>query len=187
METSARLVLHTSSTRKRSTSLSFKPGLTEQVSCRDHRYFNDLTLVRICAASDRKSTIVFAVNVAHVRELTQKFQSAGVDARYLYGGTSIPERNALIDGFKAGAFPVLVNCGSCPGLMHPGHLSHFPCIRTALLTEGTDIPNVDCVVIARPTKSRNVFLQMVNRQCIVFPFHYFLKKPTDRSRNEVVS
>lgn len=95
------------------------------------------------AASDRKSTIVFAVNVAHVRELTQTFQSAGVDARYLYAGTPIPERNALIDGFKAGAFPVLINC--------------------ALLTEGTDIPNIDCVVIARPTRSRNVFLQMIGR------------------------
>jgi superfamily II DNA/RNA helicase len=179
--------LHTSSTRKHSTNLSFKPGLTKQVSYRRHRCFNDLTLVRICLASDRKSTIVFAVNVAHVRELTQTFKSAGVDARYLYAGTPIPERNALMDGFKAGAFPVLINCGSCPGLMHLGHLSRFPCIRTALLTEGTDIPNVDCVVIARPTRSRNVFLQMVSRQRIVFPFHYFLRKPTDWSRNEVVS
>jgi ATP-dependent helicase IRC3 len=148
--------------------------------------FNDLTPLRICVASDRKSTVVFAVNVAHVRELTQTFKSAGVDARYLHAGTPIAERNALIDGFKAGAFPVLVNCGSCQGLMHLGHLSHFPCIRTALLTEGTDIPNIDCVVVARPTRSRNVFLQMVNRQCIVFPFHYFLKKPTDWPRNEVV-
>ncbi|KAI0281581.1 P-loop containing nucleoside triphosphate hydrolase protein [Russula aff. rugulosa BPL654] len=95
------------------------------------------------AASDRKSTVVFAVNVAHVRELTQTFKSAGVDARYLHAGTPIAERNALIDGFKAGAFPVLVNC--------------------ALLTEGTDIPNIDCVVIARPTRSRNVFLQMIGR------------------------
>jgi ATP-dependent helicase IRC3 len=95
------------------------------------------------AARDRKSTIVFAVNVAHVRALTRTFQSAGVDARFLYSGTPIPERNASIDGFKAGEFPVLVNC--------------------ALLTEGTDIPNVDCVVVARPTRSRNVFLQMIGR------------------------
>lgn len=159
--------------------MSFKLGLTEQVSCRYHR-FNDLPLLRICVASDRKSTIIFAVNVAHVRELTQTFQSAGVDARYLYARTPIPERNALIDGFKAGEFPVLINCGSCPGLIYLGYLSRFPCIRTAILTEGTDIPNIDCVVIARPTRSRNVFLQMVDRQCIVLPFHYFLKKKAYR-------
>jgi superfamily II DNA or RNA helicase len=40
-------------------------------------------------------------------------------------------------------------------------------IYTALLTEGTDIPNVDCVVVARPTRSRNLFLQMVIRQCVI--------------------
>lgn len=31
----------------------------------------------------------------------------------------------------------------------------------AILTEGADIPNIDCVVVARPTRSRNVFAQMV--------------------------
>lgn len=65
---------------------------------------------------ERKSTIVFAVNVAHVRALTKTFQSAGVDARYLYAGTPAPERNTLIDDFKAGEFPVLINCGNCTGL-----------------------------------------------------------------------
>jgi superfamily II DNA or RNA helicase len=50
-------------------------------------------------------------------------------------------------------------------LGHPLMFSFTIC--TALLTEGTDIPNVDCVVVARPTRSRNLFLQMVNRQCVI--------------------
>ncbi|KAI9445021.1 P-loop containing nucleoside triphosphate hydrolase protein [Lactarius indigo] len=95
------------------------------------------------AASKRKSTLVFAVNVAHVRALTKTFQLAGIDARYLYAGTPSAERIASIDAFKSGEFPVLLNC--------------------ALLTEGTDIPNIDCVVVARPTRSRNVFMQMIGR------------------------
>ncbi|KAH9044720.1 P-loop containing nucleoside triphosphate hydrolase protein [Lactarius pseudohatsudake] len=95
------------------------------------------------AASKRKSTLVFAVNVAHVRALTKTFQLAGIDARYLYAGTPSAERVASIDAFKSGEFPVLLNC--------------------ALLTEGTDIPNIDCVVVARPTRSRNVFMQMIGR------------------------
>ena len=57
--------------------------------------------------------------------------------------------------------------------VHLGHLSRLPCNRTALLTEGTDIPNVDCVVVARPTRSRNVFLQMVNCQFIFSLFTVF--------------
>ncbi|KAJ7103579.1 P-loop containing nucleoside triphosphate hydrolase protein [Mycena belliarum] len=88
------------------------------------------------AGSTRKSTLVFCVNVAHVEALTQTFRGFGVDARYVYSGTPMNERQALIASFKAGQFPVLINC--------------------AILTEGADIPNIDCVVVARPTRSRNV-------------------------------
>ncbi|CAK5280205.1 unnamed protein product [Mycena citricolor] len=93
-------------------------------------------------ASDRKSTLVFCVNVAHVESLTQTFRGFGIDARYLYSGTPSSERKALIASFKAGQYPVLIN---------------------SILTEGADIPNIDCVVIARPTRSRNVFAQMIGR------------------------
>lgn len=34
---------------------------------------------------------------------------------------------------------------------------------TAILTEGIDLPNTDCIMIARPTKSPNLFFQMVGR------------------------
>ena len=50
------------------------------------------------------------------------------------------------------------------------YLVHFltnkPAI--AILTEGADVPNIDCVLIARPTRSRNLFVQMVrpNRSLI---------------------
>ncbi|KAJ3857816.1 P-loop containing nucleoside triphosphate hydrolase protein [Lentinula lateritia] len=94
-------------------------------------------------AAERRSTLVFCVNIAHVRALTQVFRGFGIDARYVYSKTPIAERKALIASFKAGQFPVLVNC--------------------AILTEGADIPNIDCVVVARPTRSRNVFAQMIGR------------------------
>ncbi|KAI0048367.1 P-loop containing nucleoside triphosphate hydrolase protein [Auriscalpium vulgare] len=94
-------------------------------------------------AGQRKSTLVFAVNVAHVKELTNMFRDFGIDARYVYSGTPVAERKALIASFRASEFPVLVNC--------------------SLLTEGADIPNIDCVLVARPTRSRNVFAQMIGR------------------------
>lgn len=58
-----------------------------------------------------KSTLVFCVNIAHVEALTQTFRSYGIDARYLYSKTPVAERKALVASFKAGQFPVLVNCG----------------------------------------------------------------------------
>ncbi|KAI5836220.1 P-loop containing nucleoside triphosphate hydrolase protein [Schizophyllum commune Tattone D] len=94
-------------------------------------------------AAKRKSTLVFCVSIAHVESLTQTFRSYGVDARYVYSGTPAAERRELIAAFRAGEFPVLINC--------------------AILTEGADIPNIDCVVVARPTRSRNVFAQMIGR------------------------
>ncbi|KIK70935.1 hypothetical protein GYMLUDRAFT_185101 [Collybiopsis luxurians FD-317 M1] len=94
-------------------------------------------------AAERQSTLVFCVNIAHVQALTKVFRGFGVDARYIYSKTPAAERKALIASFKSGQFPVLLNC--------------------AILTEGADIPNIDCVVVARPTRSRNVFAQMIGR------------------------
>jgi ATP-dependent helicase IRC3 len=60
----------------------------------------------------RKSTLVFCVNLAHVQELTNIFRGFGIDARYVYSRTPVAERKSLINSFKEGAFPVLVNCGN---------------------------------------------------------------------------
>ena len=59
----------------------------------------------------RRSTLVFCVNLAHLRGLTDAFREAGVDARYVYSNTPAKERKALVDAFKAGEFPVLLNVG----------------------------------------------------------------------------
>jgi ATP-dependent helicase IRC3 len=61
--------------------------------------------------ADRKSTLVFCVNLAHVRDLTNAFRQAGVDAQYVYSGTRATERQLIINAFREGKFPVLINCG----------------------------------------------------------------------------
>jgi len=67
---------------------------------------------------NRKSTLVFCVNLSHVRELTQAFRDAGIDARHVHSKTPAAERRLLVDGFKTGEYPVLVNCGSLPLPFH---------------------------------------------------------------------
>ncbi|KIL70887.1 hypothetical protein M378DRAFT_183448 [Amanita muscaria Koide BX008] len=120
----------------------FNPSSLSQVV--NTETINDLVVKTwIDRAATRKSTLVFCVNVSHVVALTQTFREYGIDARYLYSGTPSAERKDLVATFKAGEFPVLLNC--------------------AILTEGADIPNIDCVVVARPTRSRNVFAQMIGR------------------------
>ncbi|KAF4971889.1 hypothetical protein FSARC_1394 [Fusarium sarcochroum] len=111
---------------------------------------NDITIRSWMAkAPGRKSTLVFCVDVAHVVELTDRFRKHGFDARYVTGETPKVERGETLDFFRKGEFPVLVNCG--------------------VFTEGTDIPNVDCIILARPTRSRNLLVQMIGRGMRLHP------------------
>lgn len=100
-------------------------------------------------AWDRKSTLVFCVDIAHVKSLTYAFRRRGIDARYVTGATKKKDRGERLEQFRNGEFPVLLNCG--------------------VFTEGTDIPNIDCVLLARPTKSRNLLVQMIGRGMRLHP------------------
>jgi ATP-dependent helicase IRC3 len=69
-------------------------------------------------APSRKSTLIFCVDLAHVRDVTNCFRSFGVDARFIHSGTPPTERKELITSFRAGEYPVLVNCGEYALLLH---------------------------------------------------------------------
>ncbi|QIX01345.1 hypothetical protein AMS68_006862 [Peltaster fructicola] len=94
-------------------------------------------------AEGRHSTLVFCVDIAHVQYMTAEFRKHGIDARMITGDTKTDLRSETLLAFKNAEFPVLVNCG--------------------IFTEGTDIPNIDCILLARPTKSRNLLIQMIGR------------------------
>ncbi|KAF3396467.1 putative mitochondrial ATP-dependent helicase irc3 [Penicillium rolfsii] len=100
-------------------------------------------------AEGRKSTLVFCVDVEHAKQLTATFREHGIDARYITATTHKNVRSEQLEAFKNQEFPVLLNCG--------------------LFTEGTDIPNIDCVLLARPTRSRNLLIQMIGRGLRLYP------------------
>jgi ATP-dependent helicase IRC3 len=91
----------------------------------------------------RRSTLVFCVDIRHVVDLAAAFQAHGIESRIVTGDTPKQIRGNTVRAFRRGEFPVLLNCG--------------------VFTEGTDIPNIDCVLLARPTKSRNLLVQMIGR------------------------
>ncbi|CAG8648810.1 4062_t:CDS:2, partial [Paraglomus occultum] len=94
-------------------------------------------------AKDRKSTLVFAVNKAHVNALTEMFREYGIEAHGIISDTRSHIRTEILERFRRREFPVLVNCG--------------------IITEGTDIPQIDCIIMSRPTKSPVLFTQMLGR------------------------
>ncbi|KAK5798825.1 P-loop containing nucleoside triphosphate hydrolase protein [Linnemannia elongata] len=98
---------------------------------------------------ERKSTVVFAVDIAHLESLAETFRKYGYDARGLSSKTNDDERARMLKDFKNQKFPVIVNCG--------------------ILTEGTDIPVIDAIIMARPTKSNVLFQQMLGRGMRLHP------------------
>ncbi|KAI8629033.1 P-loop containing nucleoside triphosphate hydrolase protein [Xylariaceae sp. FL1651] len=126
----------------------FQPGELSKAVNTDQ--INEITVRSwLARAGGRKSTLVFCVDLAHVSGLTRAFRQHGLDARFVTGDTPKPVRSDRLEAFKRGDFPVLVNCG--------------------VFTEGTDIPNIDCVVLARPTRSRNLLVQMIGRGMRLHP------------------
>jgi superfamily II DNA or RNA helicase len=90
-----------------------------------------------------KRTVVFAVNVEHSMQLRDRFRAIGVAAEHLDGKTPSAERDAIVSRFANGETMVLVNVG--------------------IISEGVDIPAIECVQMARPTKSLALYLQCVGR------------------------
>lgn len=88
-------------------------------------------------------TLVFAVNVQHAMDLAEFYRSRGVEARYIAGTMAGELRAATLSWFKRTPGAVLTNC--------------------AIMTEGVDVPSVEAVVLARPTKSKTLYAQALGR------------------------
>jgi len=93
-------------------------------------------------AADKK-TVVFAVDVCRSQEYTEAFKSEGIAAEHLDGKTPKEERKAILERFATGQTLVLCNCG--------------------IVSEGFDLPAIECVQVVRPTKSLSMWLQIVGR------------------------
>jgi superfamily II DNA or RNA helicase len=99
-------------------------------------------------AKDRKA-LIFTPTVELAHEMAEVFQEGGVAAEALDGGTPHNERKAILARLKSGATRVVANA--------------------AVLTEGFDEPTLDCIIVARPTLSRPLYVQMVGRGTRTFP------------------
>ena len=90
-----------------------------------------------------KRCLVFAINVEHSQIIARRYREAGIPAFHLDGETSKRDREMALDLFREGTIKVISNCG--------------------LFDEGLDIPALEAVQIAKPTKSLSRWLQMVGR------------------------
>lgn len=118
-------------------------SLSEAVNVSDRNSLIVSTYKKFSA--QRKKVLCFCVDVRHASELAKAFKKRGVDAEAIHGKLSVDERKETLRKFSDGEISVLTSC--------------------MILTEGFDEPKIDCVLLARPTKSRALFTQMIGRGC----------------------
>lgn len=105
---------------------------------------NDL-IIELCKKemSGRKC-LIFCINIAHSKEIFQLLKESDVSCFHIDGTMRPLTRWTLLEAFR-----------KCRG-------SAFLC-NCNLLIEGFDEPSIDGIILARPTKSRGFFNQMIGR------------------------
>lgn len=101
---------------------------------------------------DRQSVLIFASGVQHGRHVVKVLaEKHGIDCGFVCGETPDGERDELLTRYR----------GEQRGLFQHPPLKYL--CNVNVLTTGFDAPNVDCVVLLRPTLSAGLYYQMVGR------------------------
>jgi len=104
---------------------------------------NDLIVRRWKELANSKKTIFYLSSLEHALSLKEKFVQYGVEAEYIDGQIPLERRREILRKFKNGDIKVITNMN--------------------VLTEGFDDPDVECISLVRPTKSLNLYTQIVGR------------------------
>jgi superfamily II DNA or RNA helicase len=108
----------------------------------------DIAKAYVEYASDRKG-VAYTPTVLTAERLAEELNALGVKSESVSGATPTEERRSILDRLHTGVTQVVTNC--------------------MVLTEGFDEPSIDCIVVARPTKSQPLFVQMVGRGTRLHP------------------
>ena len=118
-----------------------------------HKQCDDLNLSELSTAVDNPlqnqkvaaaykelavgQTLIFATTVAHAYHIAELIEGAVVVT------AETPNRSEIIERFTRREIPCLVNC--------------------MIFTEGTDMPLIETLIVARPTRNASLYTQMVGR------------------------
>ena len=94
-------------------------------------------------AKNRNKWLIFAAGIEHGKDICNRLNEKGVLTTCVFGDLSNAERDKNIQDFKAGKYKAIVNYG--------------------VLTTGFDYPEIDCIIMMRPTLSPVLWVQMLGR------------------------
>ena len=93
----------------------------------------------------RMKALGFCVNVKHAKYMAQKFNEVGIPADFLVGDDISKRRDEVMKKFMSDDHELAV------------------IFTVDLFNEGVDIPNIDTLLMLRPTQSLTLFLQQLGR------------------------
>lgn len=138
------------------TDIDFEPGITAEEARKIDRYgeLPESVINRIAQSKRRNDiileqyfkrdygkTLIFALNIIHAQMLCDELKQRNVRCECVYSGKK--DNDAIINAFKENKIDVLINVN--------------------ILSEGSDVPNVETVFLTRPTQSESLLVQMIGR------------------------
>jgi len=100
-------------------------------------------------SGENRPTVVFATSIKHSKYICNVFNHNGIPAGHIDGEMPEIEREKVLKKLDDDEIKVISNC--------------------MVLTEGWDKPKISAVIIARPTKSYGMYIQMVGRALRPYP------------------
>lgn len=96
-----------------------------------------------------KKGIVYTISRSHNYNVCNRFVENGIKAKYIDSETSADKRKEIVEQFREGYIDVLCNVD--------------------IFSEGFDCPDVEFIMLARPTCSLSLYLQQIGRGLRVNP------------------
>lgn len=94
-------------------------------------------------AYDRKHWLIFASGIEHTEHIAGMLDSLNISATFIHSKIPKAQRDARIHAFRNGEVQAMVNNG--------------------ILTTGFDYPDIDLIIMLRPTQSPGLWVQMLGR------------------------
>ena len=90
-----------------------------------------------------KKAICYCPSIAISETIAEQFRIAGISAEHIDGNTPKPERDRIVSEFREGKITILCNVD--------------------LISEGFDVPDCECSILLRATKSLTLYIQQSMR------------------------
>lgn len=96
-----------------------------------------------------KRNLIFCSSLRQAGKAQELLSTLGIHSAVVSGKTPPAEREELVAGFRRGDFKHMINVG--------------------VFTTGFDVPELNCIVLARPTMSLALYYQMIGRGVRIDP------------------